>query len=147
MWRGSLKVVCLHGCEVAHVRWRVERAPHSKEARQMPLERGRITGSFVEALKFFQSIAWLEYIISFTSWQGLTDTADLVVLGAWYGKGKRTGVFGAYLLASYNKDKVRLCLRVGLSSFVRTALSLSGQMPQLQCVTWSSLVQTCLIQH
>mmetsp|Transcript_52035 Transcript_52035/g.127004 ORF Transcript_52035/g.127004 Transcript_52035/m.127004 type:complete len:248 (+) Transcript_52035:1-744(+) len=37
--------------------------------------------------------------------QGMTDTVDLVVLGAWYGKGKRTGVFGAYLLASFNKEQ------------------------------------------
>lgn len=125
----------------------MERASHSQEAQQMPLERGRVTGSFVEALRFSQSTAWLEYIISLTSWQGLTDTVDLVVLGAWYGKGKRTGVFGAYLLASYNKDKVRLCLCFGMFAFLKTALSLSGLLSQLHGATWSSLLHICLIQH
>jgi len=36
------------------------------------------------------------------------DSLDLVVVGADYGTGKRTGTFGSFLLACWNDDRERL---------------------------------------
>ena len=46
---------------------------------------------------------WIKYKRDYRS--EMTDTVDLVVVGSVYGKGKRAGTFGTFLLAAYNPDK------------------------------------------
>jgi len=43
---------------------------------------------------------WIKYKRDYKS--ELTDTVDLVVVGAFHGRGKRAGTYGALLLAAYN---------------------------------------------
>lgn len=45
----------------------------------------------------------------------LGDSMDLVVIGAFYGKGRRTGSFGGFLLGCYNDetDKFEACCKIG----------------------------------
>jgi DNA ligase-1 len=45
---------------------------------------------------------WIKYKKDYRT--DLTDTFDLVVVGAFYGMGKRTGRYGALLMAAYNHD-------------------------------------------
>jgi DNA ligase-1 len=56
---------------------------------------------------------WIKYKRSYVS--KLTDTLDLVVIGAFYGKGKRSGKFGTVLVAAYDKssDIFRSICKVG----------------------------------
>ena len=34
----------------------------------------------------------------------MRDTLDLIPIGAYYGVGKRTGIFGAYIMAAFNRE-------------------------------------------
>lgn len=46
---------------------------------------------------------WIKYKREYKS--EMTDTVDLVVVGAIHGRGKRAGAYGALLLAAYNPEK------------------------------------------
>jgi DNA ligase-1 len=45
---------------------------------------------------------WIKYKRDYKS--EMTDTVDLVVVGAFHGRGRRAGAYGALLLAAYNAD-------------------------------------------
>jgi len=49
-----------------------------------------------------REFAWIKIKREYCS--EITDTIDLVVVGALYGRGRRTGKYGALLLAGYDKD-------------------------------------------
>ncbi|MBE0512787.1 ATP-dependent DNA ligase, partial [Candidatus Bathyarchaeota archaeon] len=46
---------------------------------------------------------WIKYKRDYKS--EMTDTVDLVVVGAFHGRGKRAGTYGALLLAAYDPDE------------------------------------------
>jgi DNA ligase-1 len=46
---------------------------------------------------------WIKYKRDYRS--EMTDTVDLVVVGAFHGRGKRAGTYGAFLLAAYDPDR------------------------------------------
>lgn len=58
---------------------------------------------------------WLKLKKDYLENNGLGDSFDLVVLGASWGEGKRTGKFGTFLVASYNDamDTFESCCKVG----------------------------------
>jgi len=46
---------------------------------------------------------WIKYKRDYKS--EMTDTVDLVVVGAFHGRGRRAGTYGALLLATYNRER------------------------------------------
>ncbi|KAI4291240.1 DNA ligase 1 [Pancytospora philotis] len=60
----------------------------------------------------------------------LGDSMDLVVMGVFYGKGKRTGAYGGFLLGVYNDtiDKFEACCKIGTGFSDAALAQLHGQL-------------------
>jgi DNA ligase-1 len=63
---------------------------------------------------------WIKYKRDYKS--EMTDTVDLVVVGAFHGRGKRAGTYGALLLAAYNvkTDTFETVTKCGTGSQTKT---------------------------
>ncbi|KAK2595586.1 ATP-dependent DNA ligase Cdc17 [Conoideocrella luteorostrata] len=64
---------------------------------------------------------------------GLGDSLDLVVLGAYHGRGKRTSVYGAFLLACYNPatDTYETVCNIGTGFSEQVLEELHAQLSQI----------------
>ena len=69
---------------------------------------------------------WIKYKRDYKS--EMTDTVDLVVVGAFHGRGKRAGAYGALLLATYNKkdDTFETVTKLGTGFTDKDLSSASG---------------------
>ncbi|RFU72843.1 dna ligase [Trichoderma arundinaceum] len=74
---------------------------------------------------------WLKIKKDYLS--GVGDSLDLVVLGAYYGKGKRTSVYGAFLLACYNAstDTYETVCNIGTGFSEQVLEDLYAQLSQI----------------
>lgn len=103
-----------------------------------------------------RSLNWLKLKKDYL--EGLGDSVDLVPLGAYHGRGKRTGVYGAYLLACYDPDseEFQSVCKIGTGFSDEDLKTLSDELnkhkiptkssqynvsDQLECDVWFDAVQ------
>ena len=61
---------------------------------------------------------WLKVKKDYLDDGAMADTADLVVLGAWYGTGNRGGIMSIFLMGCYNQHTRQWCTVTKVKNFV-----------------------------
>ncbi|KRH93611.1 DNA ligase I, ATP-dependent (dnl1), partial [Pseudoloma neurophilia] len=74
-----------------------------------------------------RSNEWLKLKKDYLS---MADTLDLIVMGAFYGKGKRTGVFGGFLMGCLRNEKYESICRLGTGFDEKTLAVLKEKLKQ-----------------
>jgi len=87
---------------------------------------------------------WIKYKRDYKS--EMTDTADLVVVGAFHGRGKRVGTYGALLLATYNQgmDTFETVTKCGTGFTDKDLIQLHGMLAKHVIPRKNSRVQSTL---
>ncbi|KCZ73797.1 hypothetical protein H311_05243, partial [Anncaliia algerae PRA109] len=67
---------------------------------------------------------------------GMADSFDLIVLGCYYGKGKRTGSFGGFLMGCYNDEteKYETVCKLGTGFDDETLINIYNKLKVLEKV-------------
>ena len=92
-----------------------------------------------------RTFKWLKLKKDYIENAGLGDSFDLVVIGAAWGEGKRTGKFGTFLVASYNDamDTFESCCKVGTGFSDEDLLNLYNQLKDKVQFAILDIIRVC----